>query len=286
MPDLLEKYFGKDLTEAEEEALGGALLAEDDTAEKLAAEAEAAYVRYGLPEPRWTGGNKPPFLSAGGGKIWAWVMLLIGAAVLALWGRPALVSLKGALVGERSVPGPSVKGKGALGTQEKRGGSSREGDRSDLRSQRQGSGSEVGGQEADTVNGPGMGEAGDGVDRSRIAPMSEPRVPPRKVGDEMGTFGPSVTGPAPVPWKEEAQRAYSNLSVVVDQGGLGYVTVRVLDGKGVARVLLYQGNLEVGRWVFEWDGKLPDHHPAPYGYYQIEVRSGSQTLRKSIQLKP
>jgi hypothetical protein len=97
---------------------------------------------------------------------------------------------------------------------------------------------------------------------------------------------PSVQAPVvtPMAWNEGASKTYSNLSVVVDQPVLGFVTVQVLDPNGGQAALLYRGNLDPGKWVFEWNGKMPGVRPAPAGYYFIQLQSGSQVLRKKIQI--
>jgi flagellar hook assembly protein FlgD len=79
--------------------------------------------------------------------------------------------------------------------------------------------------------------------------------------------------------------AYSSLWVVVKRAEPGPVTVRVLNLEGEAAVLLYEGNLEPGSWVFDWDGMLPGGQKAPAGYYQIQVLSGPVTQKKIIQIQ-
>jgi len=84
MADLVEKFFAQDLTEAEERALGEALMASDEQALKFGRLAEEAYARYGLPDPgagpSTTGGL------TGGPSLTTWCLLgLIAAGFLLYW---------------------------------------------------------------------------------------------------------------------------------------------------------------------------------------------------------
>ena len=87
----------------------------------------------------------------------------------------------------------------------------------------------------------------------------------------------------PVPW--DAAKSYSHLSVILDQEALGRVTVRVLDFHGKPQSLLYEGNLQRGHWVFEWNGKGTDGQAAEPGYYLIEVQAGTLLERKTIEIR-
>ena len=89
MPDLVQKYFEEDLTEAEYEALEQILETSDEAAWRFGKAAEKAYYRYGFAKPRWPG---PPHSSAGlkfGLKPWLGLSLIVaGAAVAWLWRNP------------------------------------------------------------------------------------------------------------------------------------------------------------------------------------------------------
>ena len=84
MPDLIEKFYREDLTEAEEQALGETLSTSEDAAEKFGALAEATYYRFGHPKPEWPGGDSLP-RSKGGWKPWLWMALLAAVGGAALW---------------------------------------------------------------------------------------------------------------------------------------------------------------------------------------------------------
>src|SRR5258708_34686843 len=73
MPDLIEKYFKEDLTEAERQALRKELLTSDNAAESFGERAEEVYRALGLPEPRWTGPDR--FRPAPSSDRWKWLGL-------------------------------------------------------------------------------------------------------------------------------------------------------------------------------------------------------------------
>jgi flagellar hook assembly protein FlgD len=79
---------------------------------------------------------------------------------------------------------------------------------------------------------------------------------------------------------------YQQLSVVVDNPRDGLVTVRVLDGQGREIRMLFAGILPAGRRTFAWDGKTGQKSPAPPGRYNVEIKSGSDVMRREIQLEP
>lgn len=68
-PDLIADFYRRDLSEAEEDALGAQLQASPEAAERFAALAQQDYSRFGLAEP----GDSTP----GGRRRAAWVLLLL-----------------------------------------------------------------------------------------------------------------------------------------------------------------------------------------------------------------
>jgi len=50
-------------------------------------------------------------------------------------------------------------------------------------------------------------------------------------------------------------------------------------------VLLYEGLLPSGKWVFDWDGKFTNGQMAPPGFYRIQVESGPVVQNKTIVVR-
>jgi hypothetical protein len=65
MPDLVDKFFQRDLSEAEQASLSAALLSSDETALKFETKAEKAYLSFGLPIPQahWPAQDNLPWHS-------------------------------------------------------------------------------------------------------------------------------------------------------------------------------------------------------------------------------
>ena len=93
---------------------------------------------------------------------------------------------------------------------------------------------------------------------------------------------PMVLLSTPVELTVHSHTVFSNLSVVVRRPSPGKVTVRVLNPDGTQALLLYDGPLQAGKWVFDWDGKLAKGQMAPPGVYRIQVESGPVVQNKNI----
>jgi hypothetical protein len=88
--------------------------------------------------------------------------------------------------------------------------------------------------------------------------------------------------PVPAVAAPRSHQAHSNLEVVVRRSRPTALRVRVVGPDGAQVVLLYQGTLDPGTWVFDWDGQLADGgKPAP-GDYRIQVESGAVTQVKKV----
>jgi hypothetical protein len=89
----------------------------------------------------------------------------------------------------------------------------------------------------------------------------------------------------PIRLDEGSSQKFSSISVKVNQAQEGPVQVRVLDMSGLEVTPLYDGTLALGTWVFDWDGKLPGGRSVAPGHYQIEVRSGTFSGKKTIRIQ-
>lgn len=292
MPDLVEKYFNADLTEAEQEALSQALLESDEAALQFETMAQESYLSFGLPnpQPRWSDGPKGPSPSAAGLKPWFWVGLAaVGAA--AFWGyhhRPAFfkkadpssqapqaASIARAKPGQASTgvaPGQGVDpaGKGYPINPKPET-------------------SLLGTSSAGKWNQPAPPVSG----RSAAAHPGASPAPEADSGNtSLTTTSPVVAAAAPfhrqappVNLDQNPSKTFSGLSVQVGLAKPGPLKVRVLDDRGTEETVIYRGRLNPGNWVFEWDGQLSDGRHAPAGFYRIEVRSGTYTQSKKIQIQ-
>lgn len=276
MPDLIEKYFKEDLTEAEDQALEELLATSEEGAERLVATAEKAYYRYGFPTPHLPGA--PGASSEGGSFFKPWMILLaLGvAAVLLLWRAPGtglgekIAFLKDATM--TRFGGSTLTPEGAPST---RPVSNNKGPK------------KLAPMDASTQTFPAekpvpdassQGKAPAGEMGKRTSPVDrEPIAPVQNVQTQQ-----IVT---PFNLEESPSRKYSGISVEVKRSEPGQVAVRVLDMSGLEVTPLFNGNLATGRWIFEWDGQLGNGSHVKPGYYQVEVRSGFYVGRKNIHIK-
>ena len=85
MTDLIEQFFKRDLTEAEENALAESLRSDDGSAGKFGRSLDEAYARTGLPDPGGSGPEGPaePSNPTGAGP---WILGGVGIAILACMG--------------------------------------------------------------------------------------------------------------------------------------------------------------------------------------------------------
>jgi hypothetical protein len=260
VPDLIEKYFREDLTEAEEQDLSRTLWESEDSAEQFAARAEEAYYRYGFPPPHWV---HPPNVLPGMGFGIPWgmiggVLALTGAL---LWGLfhfyPQLLkpifphaSIPSVLTVEKtgspSVPQASIPGSIPTSFTGR------------LSPKPQDHLKESLGQKNE--KGSSTGSSGAGPDLETVA------LTPTRLEDN-------------------ASRTYSSLTAIVHLSQSSAIQVRVVDMRGLEITPLYSGILGEGHWAFEWNGHLSNRQPASRGFYQIEVKSGTYVQRKSIEIR-
>jgi hypothetical protein len=254
MPDLIDKYFKADLTEAEQEALSQSLLTSDEAMLKFEQKAKEAYQSFGLPEPQphWPDTPPPsaPAAAGLGGLPWMSIILTLGLSALIAW-RYFCVCHNAAMA-----PPPQTV----------------------VSSLTQGSGTVPAVKPARSETSTELSEKSENDGESQ---EFNPSTKKESSSAESSALASSVT---PVNLEIDPSRAYSNLSVEIDQTQLGFLAVRVLSPQGVEMKTLFKGSLNSGRWVFEWDGKLANGQPAPAGDYQIEVRSGTFVQHKNIQI--
>lgn len=246
--DPVKKFFREDLSEAEAKALAERLESSAEDALRLGGEAEQKYRQYGLPEPQWPGRLKYPFPRQR--KMMRWVLPWAGLAATAAFaaGVPAVRQAIHRVYNEvvQAISSPAP---------------------------------------VPTPN-PTMPPTPTAVPPPTATPL--PRIQPivqAVIPKPSPTPVPLAPVSTPVNLDLQPHAAYSSLSVVVKRAEPGPVTVRVLNLEGEAAVLLYEGNLEPGSWVFDWDGMLPGGQKAPAGYYQIQVLSGPVKQKKIIQIQ-
>lgn len=263
MPDLIDKFFQEDLTEAEQQALSDTLLNSDETALKFEARAREIYLAFGFSEPQadWPENGNPPWHSSptdvfshGSSRLyrlshlghWIWPSVFLAAGIV------AAVAWHFAQKASMAPPPP------ALAVEKLRV------------------------QTLEDTKPP--------VSASTRAP--QPTSTPQRANSPTPlaiSAGITPIGPSPrvTPLSAGVSNSptFSTLSVVVSQSKADFVTVRVLEPQGKVVVVLYKGNLEPGDWAFQWDGKSSDGYPAQAGYYQIEVQTGSFIQHKNVQIQ-
>jgi hypothetical protein len=266
MPDdLVKKFFSKDLTEAEEQALAETLSTSEAAAEEFGGTAEGNYDRYGLPQAAWPDSLPSPIGKGRGFQPWVWVLAAGFLGGMVFWGwqhrETFQQSFRPAGADPATVPETPGQGRGlerAAGT---------------------GHGSE---------DVPGTAPREDSIEEELRKDLEEgaqggaPPASPRNAGP--GTVKPSGVL-TPVNVQDAPGRTFSEIAVKVNRAEPGQVSVRVLDMSGLEVVPLYSGPLGAGQWVFEWDGKLPGGGKASPGVYQVEVQSGSYRGLKNIRIR-
>jgi len=259
MPDLIDKYFTTDLNEAEDESLSNWLWSNDAAAERFVEASRQAYLDCGLPEPDWEGPLSkfdPP--RGGGIPWWGLTFLVLGLSAVLLITGPIGKGLWGQ--DPTSVPsdqGPSaLEGRPAAANLVSREARPRTQEKDPQRVQVDRSIPEEGDLE-------GSGISGEKPAGRASSLVSHPKAPERK----------------------DPAKSYSGLSVEVDLPRTADLAVVVLDPTGTQVGSIYRGQLDPGDWVFEWDGKLSSGQAAQPGYYRIEVRSGSYSQKKTVQIR-
>jgi len=269
MAELVEKFFREDLTEAEEQALADLFASSEEVAGEFLAIAERNYARYGLPQPSWPETLGPPIGAAGAGFApWAWMVALAILGGTAFWGWQQWRPLQAAgtqedvlsnTVPAQKVPEPGTKPERALPAKQR---------------------------DLGEVSGSTRGSAGMTLEEELqrdLAEGAKGAIPvSKKAHPETGRPSGAMT---PVNLAEAPGRTFSDIAVKVSRKEPGPVSVRVLDMSGLEVAPLYTGNLDVGQWVFEWDGRLPDGNKASPGIYQVEVKSGSYRGSKNIRIR-
>jgi hypothetical protein len=260
--DLVSKYFREDLTEAEDQALEGKLLASSEASLAFAAASEEAYQRYGLPEPQWPGNPDDFPRPRSKGKIGLWLfVLLAGSAGAAFWVyqerlRPEILS--SGRTGFFSIPWFFSHSKGAHpGPQAE--------DRAKIKM--------IPSKLNISFLSTPMKPSGEEGDAGAMAENSSDKV--------VFSDGTPSTTPIDVTG-QPGRRGHSDLEVVIHWPKTGQVTVRILSLDGTKEILLYQGLLQRGKWAFDWDGRLADGHTAPPGSYHILVEAGPVTQSSTI----
>jgi len=268
MSELIKKFFEADLTEAEEQALSEKLASSEEEAGEFLGIAEANYRRYGLPETSWPKTLRPPI--GHGMGLGPFTSLLVVGLLGGLgywfsthsgWVKTAGDTLPGSSGAQGTLPGTlsaADRGEGrpakAKPAQEAAPAQEQEGEFSiDEEIQRD------------------MRQGG----REAVEAVKKPHP-------ETGRPAPALV---PVNAADSPGRAFSDIAVKVNRKEPGPVSVRVLDMSGLEVAPLYSGNLGVGQWVFEWDGRLPDGNQASPGIYQVEVKSGSYRGSKNIRIR-
>lgn len=257
--DLIIKFFREDLSESEESALSDRLSSSIEDALRFGQHAEASYRHYGLPEPKWRGGPPPGFYPKSGPKFGLWlpVVLLAGLSTWGAWkyrqgneGKPS------SSVPVASAPALTL----STGMKYKHN---------------------VSHPEKEVVPAPLTPEAAQPAGEtslksgSKITINNSSPLPTRAVLPAFTPMNAAI----------QAHHPHPNLEVLVKQAKPGAVTVRVLEPNGSQAVMLYQGMLKPGSWIFDWNGRLADGEAPPVGTYQIQIVSGPVTLSKNVVIR-
>ena len=262
--DLIIKFFQQDLTETEEKALSDILGSSTEEANRFFQHAEAAYRFCGLPEPHRAGGGFPRGFLPGGGMnmgLWLSLGLTAGLATWAAWHfmhPPAALSpnLNPQALVVASIPPKAPSSSIPESLPEKT---------------------------RPISSLPQMSQAPAHESKIEEEPSgsSSPENPKVDKRPPLETI-PAIT---PVEASTSSKSPHTNLEVLVHRRAPGQVKVQVLDSAGNPVLLLFQGTLQPGSWVFDWNGVLGNGEKALAGTYQIEVVSGRTSQRKKVVIR-
>jgi hypothetical protein len=250
---LIDEYFKRDLTEAEEKALADLLASSPEEAELFAQKMGAFYGGLGLSAPEWPGGAVPIAR-----KAFPWKALGLGLALVT-----------GIGLGWVWTHRPEAPASGIAPTET----------RSSVPLEAQKVPAKVAREKKDEP----LPEA------SRPAPLPKSQGPAAKIEQApsadpgLPTLDPPRQAPAlsaPPPGLPLAER----LTVTVNRARSGLATVKVVDAEGYQVRSLYAGILPAGKRSFTWDGRTDDGSLAAPGRYWLEVRSGAEVFRRELDL--
>jgi flagellar basal-body rod modification protein FlgD len=75
-----------------------------------------------------------------------------------------------------------------------------------------------------------------------------------------------------------------SIQVVVQRQQAGQVKVRVFDGQGNAVRDLFEGQLQPGRWVLDWDGRNDAGQLVSAGRYQVQVTDENGSHEREVEV--
>ena len=121
--------------------------------------------------------------------------------------------------------------------------------------------------------------------RQEVVPLAYPTAAqiyrsPRPIGTP-----PTPAGFGEAPPEQSFVTDYRNLKLVVTQESDGLVVVKVLGPAGDEVRRLYDGPLDKGKWIFNWDGLLDNGQPAVPGTYRIEVEGGTGNKSQEVLIR-
>jgi hypothetical protein len=254
MPDLIDKFFQEDLTDAERTILGEQLSTSDEAARKFGEKAEEAYQAFGLPEPHWNGPDELNRHHPSGSMTWVWLglltVLLFGVLVWRF-----MISLK-----SEETPLTTPQENTSLSTT------------------------------PEIANSPSAQKKKSIHTSNRALPANQANGPNTLPPTQVITTAPASLPPylprfTPVNVDRNPNHAFSTLSISLRLVTPRTVSVQVLNADGVAILPLFNGTLPAGDWAFEWNGLLKDGRLAPPGRYRILVQSGSWSQAKDVLIQ-
>lgn len=245
MKELLDEYFKRDLTEAEEQKLANWLASSPEESLRFAEKMGGFYKDLGLAEPSWSGGHLPAKKSLGLGK---WILALaLGAAAFLVYGKVHKMGTAVAPVVEQPQPA-QTQGIPVMVKNKRRS------------------------QPPPEVSKP-----------MPIPENHSSSLSPQQASQDPGL--PALEPAIPVAPRAGTQEGESErLTVKVNQPRAGLVTVKVVDGKGDQVRALYAGILPAGSRSFTWDGKTDQGSLAKPGSYFLEFKSGTNVHRQELNL--
>jgi hypothetical protein len=256
--NLVDEYFKRDLTEAEEQQLASWLASSPEDSQRLAQGLADMYAKSGLPQPVWPGGTLP-FQKSKWLLLRPLAPLLLILALIGTAGYKWLANLPVSTSIQLPVVTPLAHSLEKMPLKKIHNLSNSV---------------EPALKQISKPTAHSLSEGAPPQVQLPITPPTDNLTLPQSPSNPAVSTAPAPQG-----------HVYQQMSVVLDQAAAGLVTVKVVDNLNTDVRTLYAGILPEGKRTFKWDGKTDVGAVAPAGTYYIEVKSGQNVMKQKVNVE-